>query len=31
MTPDRTMFWQIDHVWLFYALAGLASELLWQG
>ncbi|MCD6304882.1 MAG: 4Fe-4S dicluster domain-containing protein [Deltaproteobacteria bacterium] len=31
MAPQRIMFWQIDHVWLFYVLAGLASLLFLAG
>jgi Fe-S oxidoreductase/nitrate reductase gamma subunit len=31
VTPNRTMFWQIDHVWVFYALAALATLLFLAG
>ncbi|MCG6881605.1 MAG: 4Fe-4S dicluster domain-containing protein [Deltaproteobacteria bacterium] len=31
MTPSRVMFWQIDHVWLFYALASLSTLLFLAG
>ncbi|MCF8145855.1 MAG: respiratory nitrate reductase subunit gamma [Deltaproteobacteria bacterium] len=31
MTPHRTMFWQIDHVWVFYTLAALATILFLAG
>jgi len=31
MTPSRVMFWQIDHVWLFYGLAALAILLFLAG
>jgi Fe-S oxidoreductase/nitrate reductase gamma subunit len=31
MAPQRLMFWQIDHVWLFYVLAALASALFLAG
>lgn len=31
MTPHRTMFWQIDHVWLFYLLAGISTVLFFLG
>ena len=25
MTPNRVMFWQIDHIWIFYVLAALCA------
>lgn len=31
MTPYRTMFWQIEDVWIFYVLAGLATGLFLAG
>ncbi len=31
MTPNRIMFWQIDHVWVFYALATLSTVLFLAG
>jgi nitrate reductase gamma subunit len=31
MTPYRIMFWQIEDVWIFYALAGLAIGLFLAG
>ncbi|MBC8177260.1 MAG: 4Fe-4S dicluster domain-containing protein [Deltaproteobacteria bacterium] len=31
MTPHRVMFWQIENVWIFYVLAGLATGLFLAG
>ncbi|MBW2119124.1 MAG: 4Fe-4S dicluster domain-containing protein, partial [Deltaproteobacteria bacterium] len=31
MTPYRIMFWQIEEVWIFYVLAGLATGLFLAG
>ena len=31
MTPNRIMFWQIDHVWAFYVLATLSTVLFLAG
>ena len=31
MTPNRVMFWQIDHVWIFYMLATLSTVLFLAG
>ena len=31
MTPNRVMFWQIDHVWIFYVLATLSTVLFLAG
>ncbi|MFH1951739.1 MAG: heterodisulfide reductase-related iron-sulfur binding cluster [Pseudomonadota bacterium] len=31
MTPHRIMFWQIDYVWIFYVLAGLAAGIFLAG
>ena len=31
MTPHRIMFWQIEDVWIFYVLAGLATGLFLSG
>jgi Fe-S oxidoreductase/nitrate reductase gamma subunit len=31
MTPNRDMFWQIEYVWIFYALACLATVLFLAG
>ena len=31
MTPHRIMFWQIEDVWVFYVLAGLATGLFLAG
>ena len=31
MTPNRVMFWQIDHIWIFYMLAALSTLLFLGG
>ena len=31
MTPSRVMFWQIDHIWIFYVLAALSTVLFLGG
>ncbi len=31
MTPNRVMFWQIDHAWIFYVLAALSTVLFLAG
>ena len=31
MTPNRSMFWQIDHVWIFYLIAVFATALFLAG
>ena len=31
MTPHRVMFWQIDHIWIFYVLAALSTVLFLGG
>jgi Fe-S oxidoreductase/nitrate reductase gamma subunit len=31
MTPSRAMFWQIDHIWIFYVLAALSTVLFLAG
>ena len=31
MTPNRVMFWQIDHVWLFYVSAALSVLFFFMG
>ncbi len=31
MTPQRIMFWQIDHVWTFYVLAAMATGFFLAG
>ena len=31
MAASRVMFWQIDHVWLFYVLAAVATILFLSG
>ncbi len=31
MTPNRAIFWQIDHIWIFYGLAALSTILFLAG